>query len=366
MHTVLVLGGYGFFGERISAALALDPTIRLLIAGRDATKAAVVAVRLKLPADRGVAVDAGDPELAARLHALGVDTLIHTAGPFQSQGYTVATAAIQAGCHYIDLADGREFVTGITRLDAQARERGVTVVSGASSVPALSSAVIDRYLPQFVRLDSIEFGISSGARAPGLATMKGVFNYGGKPLREWRQGAWRTTYGWLDLNTHRFPQPLGLRLLSSCDIPDLTLFPQRYPTVRTVTFHAGCGSAPGQLVLWCLAGLVRLRILRNMASVAVPLRRVSQWLEALLSDQGGMFVCLTGEGAEGKLLHINWNLLAGQNHGPYIPCGAAIALARKLAGATALPVGAMPCIGLLTVKEFLAPLRNLDIREVVE
>ena len=61
-----------------------------------------------------------------------------------------------------------------------------------------------------------------------------------------------------------------------------------------------------------------------------------------------------------------WNLLAGQNHGPYIPCGAAIALARKLASAMALPAGAMPCIGLLTVKEFLAPLRNLDIREVVQ
>lgn len=366
MHTVLVLGGYGFFGERISAALASDPAIRLLIAGRNAAKATSVAVRLNLTADRGVALDANDPELAARLHALGVDTLIHTAGPFQSQRYTVATAAIQAGCHYIDLADGRDFVTGIATLDASARERGVTVVSGASTVPALSSAVVDRYLPQFVRLDSIEFGISSGGRAPGLASVKGIFGYAGKPFREWRRSAWRATHGWLDLTTHRFPQPLGLRLLASCDIPDLTLFPQLYPTVRTVTFHAGFASAPAQLVLWCLAGLVRLRILRSMAPFSAPLKRVSQWLEPLLSEQGGMFVCLRGEGSEGKLLHINWNLLARQNHGPHIPCGAAIALARKLANAVPLPTGAMPCVGLLTVKEFLAPLRNLDVREVVE
>ncbi len=104
------------------------------------------------------------------------------------------------------------------------RERGVTVVSGASSVPALSAAVIDRYFPQFKRLDSIEFGISSGARAPGLATVRGVFSYGGKPFQEWRDGAWRTTYGWLDLRRHLFPPPLGARWVSSCDIPDLTLF----------------------------------------------------------------------------------------------------------------------------------------------
>jgi saccharopine dehydrogenase-like NADP-dependent oxidoreductase len=90
-------------------------------------------------------------------------TLIKTAGPFQSQRYTVALAAIQAGCHYIDLADGHEFVAGISSLDGPARERGVTVISGASTVPALSSAVIDRYLAQFVRLEGIEFGISSGA-----------------------------------------------------------------------------------------------------------------------------------------------------------------------------------------------------------
>ena len=154
--------------------------------------------------------------------------------------------------------------------------------------------------------------------------------------------------------------------MSSCDIPDLTIFPARYPTVKTVTFHAGFASTVGHLVVWALALLVRLRVLRSLTPFAAPLSRVSHWLEHLLSDQGGMFVCLVGEGTEGKLLHVNWNLLARQNHGPHIPCGAAIALVRKLAAGVPLPAGAMPCVGLLTVKEFLAPLRNLDIREVVE
>jgi saccharopine dehydrogenase-like NADP-dependent oxidoreductase len=366
MHTILVLGGYGFFGERISESLASEASVRLLVAGRDAGKAAALVARLKLPAERAVVVDANDPGLAARLRELGVDTLIHTAGPFQAQKYTVAMAAIEAGCHYIDLADGREFVAGIESLDGAARERGVTVVSGASSVPALSSAVIDRFLPQFKRLDSIEFGISSGGWVPGLATVRGVFSYGGKPFKEWRNGAWRATYGWLDLRRHLFPPPLGARWVSSCDIPDLTLFPQRYPTVRTVTFHAGFASTVGHLVVCCLAGLVRARLLRSLTPFAVPLSCISHWIEPLLSDKGGMFVCLVGEGSESNRIHLSWNLLAGQNHGPFIPCGAAIALARKLANGVSLPQGAMPCIGLLTVKEFLAPLHNLDIREVVE
>jgi hypothetical protein len=366
MHTVMVLGGYGFFGERITESLASDSSLRLLVAGRNAAKAAALLARLRLPADQAVVVDANDPDLSARLRELRVNILIHTAGPFQAQKYTVATAAIAAGCHYIDLADGREFVAGIESLDTAARDRGVTVISGASSVPGLSSAVIDRYLPRFKRLDSIEFGISSGGRAPGLATVRGVFSYGGKPFREWREGAWRTTYGWLDLRKHLFPPPLGARWMSSCDIPDLTLFPQRYPTARTISFHAGFASGVGHLVVCGLAGLVRARLLKSLTPFAVPLSRISHWIEPLLSDAGGMFVALAGEGHESNRLYISWYLLARQNHGPYIPCGAAIALARKLANGASLPVGAMPCVGLLTVKEFLAPLRNLDIREIVE
>ena len=42
MHTTLVLGGYGFFGTRISRALAIPKNIRLLIAGRDLQQAQAV------------------------------------------------------------------------------------------------------------------------------------------------------------------------------------------------------------------------------------------------------------------------------------------------------------------------------------
>ena len=117
MHTILVLGGYGFFGERISVSLASDSSTRLLVAGRDGAKAAALIARLGLPPDQAIVLDANDPALSARLQELRVNTLIHTAGPFQAQKYTVAMAAITAGCHYIDLADGRQFVAGIESLD---------------------------------------------------------------------------------------------------------------------------------------------------------------------------------------------------------------------------------------------------------
>jgi len=363
MQTVLVLGGYGFFGERISAALASTGSLRVLIAGRDVARARVTARSVGLPVEHAVALDAYAANLVENLRRLQVDVLIHTAGPFQGQDYSVAHAAIEAGCHYIDLADGRQFVAGISSLNAQALAAGVSVISGASSVPALSSAVVDRYLPRFAQLHAIRMGISSGSRAPGLATVRGVFSYGGKPIRCWEGGAWVDAYGWLNLRRHDFPQPLGKRWLGSCDIPDLELFPRRYPSVRTVSFQAGFASDLGHLVVWGLAGLVRARIVRDMAVFARPLNRLSQWMEPIINDKGGMFVTLEGQGTDGKPLRINWNLIAEKNHGPHVPCGAAIALARRVGAGVVLPKGAMPCMGLLTVEEFLEPLRDLHITE---
>jgi saccharopine dehydrogenase-like NADP-dependent oxidoreductase len=364
MYTALVLGGYGFFGLRICEALLRDRSIRVLIGGRRTASAKAAAQSFGLHPNSGVEVDAQGRDLPQRLADLGVNMVIHAAGPFQGQDYAVARAAIEAGCNYIDLADGRQFVVGIESLHEAARDRGVTVISGASSVPGLSSAVVERYLPQFRALRSIEMGISSGARAPGLATVRGVFGYCGKPFQRFQGGAWVDTYGWLDLRRYRFPHPLGSRWLGSSDVPDLDLFPRRYPTARTVTFHAGFASDPGHLVVWLLAALVKVGVLRSASPFAAPLNRLSRWMEPLVSDKGGMFVKLEGTGHDGNSKLLMWHLIAAENHGPHIPCGASIALTRKLASGQRLPRGAMPCLGLLTIDEYLAPLTGLNIRVI--
>lgn len=77
-----------------------------------------------------------------------------------------------------------------------------------------------------------------------------------------------------------------------------------------------------------------------------------------------MFVDMEGFGIDGALLKLEWQLLAAQNHGPQIPCGAAIALATKLARGDTVPSGAIPCVGLLTVEEYLSALKGFDVREV--
>jgi hypothetical protein len=209
-------------------------------------------------------------------------------------------------------------------------------------------------------------GISSGARAPGIATVRGVFSYAGKPIKVLKDGSWATAFGWRGLERHRFPAPLERRWLGTCDVPDLDVLPQRYPTAKTVTFQAGFASDTGHLVVWTLAGLVKAGLLANMMPFASPLNRLSRWIEPLVSDKGGMFVTLEGTGRKGEPHIITWNIIAGHNHGPFIPCGASIVLANKIADGVKLPAGAMPCVGLLTVAEYIDALQGLDVKEVIE
>ena len=355
---VVVLGGYGNFGRLIVQRLRTIAGVRVWVAGRDLAKAQVLAVQTGSSAVR---LDMNQADLAEQLRGLGAQLVISTAGPFQGQDYRVALAAVAAGAHYVDLADAREFVCAITELDAAARTAGVLVCAGGSSVPALSAAVIDQLLPRFSRLDSIWHGISSSEKTPGVSTLAAVLNYCGKPLRQWRDGAWREVFGWQGLSAYDFPQPLGRRWVSHCDIPDLQLFPARYPGVHTVRFSAGVGLRITQFGTWLLSGLVRARVLRSAVPLAPWLRRAAVLLEPLGDGISGMFVRLQGLDQQGQAQTLCWELQALNNDGPNIPCMAAVALARKLAAGKLTEHGAMPCVGLLTVEEYLAELEGMAI-----
>jgi saccharopine dehydrogenase-like NADP-dependent oxidoreductase len=363
-YRILILGGYGHFGARIALALAMRADCHLIVAGRSDSRAKDSAARFATKGGANIAgagIDASAADLAHLLRRHGIDLVIHTAGPFQNQSYHVARACIDAGANYIDLADAREFVTGIAELDRAARERGVLIVSGASTVPALSAAVVDHYRHRFHEIAAITIGITPGNRAPrGLSTVQSVLSYCGKSFMRWQDGVWRAAYGWQDLHRVRYPQ-LGSRWFANCDVPDLALFPQRYSVSSTVEFHAGLELSVIQLSLWSMSWLSRWRLVRSWLPTADFLKRASESLMSFGTDAGGMHVRITGRDAAGHPRRVFWILTAFHGHGPQIPCIAAIVLARKLADGRLSATGASPCLDLVTLAEFDEAVRGLAI-----
>jgi Saccharopine dehydrogenase NADP binding domain len=366
-YRILILGGYGNFGARIVIALAAEAGCHLLIAGRDASRARDTATRLQGSAAtvEGIGLDAHDAALAGLLRQEQIDLVIHTAGPFQGQSYEVARACIEAGANYVDLADGREFVTGVTALNAAARERQVLVVSGASTVPALSGAVLDHYRSRFESITAVAIGITPGNRTPrGLSTVESVLSYCGKPFDRWEHGRWQRVYGWQDQHRVFYPR-LGTRWFANCDVPDLSLFPERYAVTDSVKFHAGLELRSIQWSLWLMSWLARWGLVSSWRPAARSLRDASDLLMNFGTDAGGMHVSITGT-AKSRPVRLRWTLTALAGHGPQIPCIAAIVIARKFARGLIAQTGAMPCLDLMSLAEFDEAVRGLEISWVGE
>jgi hypothetical protein len=346
----VVLGGYGNFGRLIARALVSEPGLELIVAGRDAAKAKAFGDEIGASFAR---IDASSPTLSRELADLDARLLISTAGPFQGQDYRVARAAIDAGAHYIDIADGRAFVCGIGALDAAARAKEVLVVSGASSVPALSGAVVDHFAGAFERLDDIDAGICTSSRIPGDATVRAVLGYCGKPIPN--------SHGWSALRRHRFEHGGFSRWLCDCDVPDLELFPVRFSSLRRVRFGAGVEPAFMHVGLWMLARAVRWRLLPGLAAAAPGLAWIGRRFERLGSVKSAMFVRLAGTAPGGAALVRTWELVAEHHEGTNIPCMAAVRLARKLARGELALRGATPCLGLISLDEYLDELRPFAV-----
>lgn len=362
--SVVVLGGYGNFGRRIAAALATDAHHRILIAGRNGEQASQAARDIGGNTEPLV-LDCRAPTLARDLARAGAKAVIHTAGPFQAQSYAVPRACIEARAHYVDLADSRAFVTGIHALDQWAKDSDTLIVSGASTLPALSSAVVDDLARGFESIESINIAITAGATPPGEATMNGVLSYAGRPFERWRHGRWQTAHGWLGLRAQRFPEPLGLRWIANCDVPDLALFPPRYPAVQSVVFRAGVAQLSSMFAIWMGALAVRAGLMRSLVPFVPHLHRLALARARRGSRHSAMRIHLRGRNAGSQPLSRTWTLMAASDHGPHIPCFPAIALARKLLRNEMSMRGAIPCMGLLDVDEIFEVGRGLEIEHHV-
>src|SRR5437899_1465905 len=103
-----------------------------------------------------------DTDLIGQIKLINPDLIIDASGPFQSYGadpYRVVKACIDHGINYMDFADGSNFVKGITQFNAEARERNVYVLSGVSSFPVLTAAVVRRLSKGLKKVISIKGGI---------------------------------------------------------------------------------------------------------------------------------------------------------------------------------------------------------------
>ncbi len=358
---VLVMGGYGNFGRYIVEELAKEPNIQIIIAGRSLEKAQDLASKVNgIHQPEAIECDI-HKNFSEKLQNFKPDIVIHASGPFQEQDYQAAKTCIDFGIDYIDLADDRDFVSGIHTLDSMAKQSNVTIISGASSVPTFTSALIDDYQKHFSELHTLDYAITTAQKTTrGLATIASILSYTGKPFKTLINGKQQKVFGLQGLQIRRYSK-LGYRCLGLCNVPDLILFPKRYPTLKTIRFYAGLELTWIHLSLWLVSWFVRIGLIKHLEKKAVFLLKTSFLFDRFGSDNSGFHMTLSGKDHQKNNKTITFELTASNGDGPYIPCIPAILLCKKLVNNLIKDRGAFPCVGMIAKEEYLKALSSLDI-----
>jgi len=365
---ILILGGYGTFGGRLAYLLARDERLTLLIAGRSIQKAKNFCESLPSGAQKTVVFFDRDANVEAQIREINPGIVVDATGPFQNYGddpYRVVKACIANRVDYMDLADGSDFVKGISQFDNEAKAQNIYVLSGVSSFPVLTAAVVRKLSQGMARINTIKSGIAPSPYAGvGLNVLRAIAGYSGKRISLIRAGKQATGYALTETMRYTICPPgylpLKNTLFSLVDVPDLQVLPELWPEVDSVWLGAGPVPEALHRMLIGLAWLVRLKILPTLLPFA-PLFQlvinVLRWGE----HRGGMFVSVEGTDNSGKKLERSWHLVAEGGDGPLIPSMAVEAIILHILSGKKPSAGARPATQELELEDYEVIFRNRAI-----
>lgn len=270
--------------------------------------------------------------------------------------YAVVQACIEAGVNYFDFSDASDFVFGISAFDSQAKAVGVTVLSGVSSFPVLTAAVL-REMGKTMTVKPVTGGIAPSPYAGiGLNVMRAVVGYAGGPVTLKRGGKDVTAFGLTESLRYTVATPghVPLRNIhySLVEVPDLQVIPRDMPEIDDIWM--GAGPVP-EFLHRILNGLAKFRTVLKLPSFS----RFSPLFYRILNlmkfgeHRGGMFVEAVGE-RDGQSVTQSWHLLAEGDDGPYIPSMAVEAILRKWLNGERPDTGARPATRALELDDYYA------------
>ncbi len=362
---LLILGGYGVFGGRLAELLSDCADLEILIAGRTKRKAIAFCQTYKGEA-KVTPLGLDRANIAAALAQHKPNIVVDASGPFQDYGdapYLVPKACIAAKIDYLDFADAADFVFGISALDKEAKKASVTVLSGVSSFPVLTAAVL-RKLGEDMSILDVKGGIAPSPYAGiGLNVMKAVVGYAGGPVKLTRNGKAYEAKGLAESLRYTVAPPGYLPLknlhFSLVDVPDLQVLPQAYPEIQNIWM--GAGPVP-EILHKTLNLLAKARATFRLPSWEpfAPLFFKVLNLMKFGEHRGGMFVEAKGI-RDGQEITKSWHLLAEGNDGPYIPSMAIEGIIRKWLAGKRPKTGARPATETLELEDYDALIKEREI-----
>jgi hypothetical protein len=221
-----VLLGAGAVGSRVARQLLTDAgdVESLTILDVDERRAAAVANAIGEPATVGTTVD----------DALAGADVVVLALPRDHR--EAAERALEAGASVVSVADSLAEVERLLALDAEARERGRTVVVGAGFSPGLTCVLARHAASGF---DSVEEIHVAKVGTAGPACARQHHEALGDVGVDWRDRAWVRRQGGSGRELCWFPDPIRAVDCYRAALPEALLLVPAFPSASRVTARMG-------------------------------------------------------------------------------------------------------------------------------
>jgi saccharopine dehydrogenase-like NADP-dependent oxidoreductase len=157
-----------------------------------------------------------------------------------------AELALEHGAHVVSTADAVDDVRALLDLDAEARERALTVAVGAAFGPGLSCVLARHAASAFDSVDEVHV---ARAGTGGPACARHHHDALASEAIDWRDGAWQRRPGGSGRELCWFPDPIGGLDCYRGGLPDAVLLVPAFAGVQRVTARVAA-SRRDRLTSW--------------------------------------------------------------------------------------------------------------------
>ena len=282
-QTILLLGGYGNTGRPLARLLMQETPARLVIAGRNAEKAACAAEELNqmcgFERAMGLAADASEPESLRRAF-VGADIVV-VASSTARYARQVAAAALAAGLDYLDIQYSTRKTAALQSLSGEIEAAGRWFVTDGGFHPGLPAALVRFAAPCFDRLEMAVVGsvIKENWAAldlPDETLIELVEELNDFVPLTFKDGCWQKAplAGMLEYRRMDFGREFGLQPCVAMFLEEMCSLPELYPSLQETGFFVGGFNG---FVDWFVlpVGMLAMKIWPRRA--VKPLARWMRW-----------------------------------------------------------------------------------------
>jgi len=205
----LVLGA-GRQGRAAAYDMLRHGAAEVVLADQDRAVAEDACRWLARPEAVPLALDAGDP--GAVLQAMRRADVTLSAVVYRLN-VSLARAAIEAGCHFLDLGGNNDVVDAELALDDEARRAGITIVPDTGLAPGMANVLGARAVALFDRAENLRIRVGGLPQRPKpplqyqlTFSVHGLINEYAEPARVLRGGREVEAPSLADVETLEFPR----------------------------------------------------------------------------------------------------------------------------------------------------------------